>query len=239
MKIRKGFGLVAATALASAAAAQALAHESRIISASAGSIRLSVGFAAEPGFEDSFNGVDVILNTYDGPCTETPRGYFGAPVDPSGTATKPEPDKVDLTVEALYLKEAVPPTGPDGTIPPSGILKRLVLTTKAPLKPKFNTPGTFNTHFRPTHPGTYGFHIYGTVFAGPNISKNCPGHAAEVPLAKRSVSLNLYFVCSAAGSFSPPSAFNCVETPQTFPGGPTAAYRPNREPQGQYEGVND
>lgn len=241
MKIDKNLGFVLATALASAAVAPAFAHESRLIPATSGSgfIRLTVGFAGEPAWEDSYNGVDVILNTYDAACTETPRGYFGAPIDPSGTATKPEPDKVDLKVEALYLKEALPPTGPNGSIPPAGILKRLVLTEESPLAPKFNTPGTFNTHFRPTHPGVYGFHVYGTAFAGPNTSKNCAGHAGEVPLAKRTASINVYFICSAAGSFSPPGSFNCIQTPQTFPGGPNAAYKPNREPHWGHGALND
>jgi hypothetical protein len=230
LKILKTSGLVLAT-LASAAMAPASAHESRLIPATSGSgyIRLTVGFSGEPAFEDTYNGVDVILNTYDSACTETPRGYFGAPIDPSGTASKPEPDKVDLKVEALYLKKAQAPTGPLGSIPPDGILKRLVLTDKEPLGPKFNTPGTFNSYFRPTHPGVYGFHIYGTVFAGPNVSKNCAGHTAEVPLAKRTASFNVYFICSAAGSFTPPGAFNCIEVAQTFPGGPSAAYRPDKE----------
>ncbi len=242
MRIYDKIGLVLATALAAAAGAPATAHESRLIPATSGSgsLRLSVGFAAEPAWEDSYNGVDVILNTYDGPCTETPRGYFGAPIDPARTPLNPgDPtDSVALTVEVLYLKDAVPPTGANGSVPPGGILKRLVLTEKSPLAPKFNTPGTFNTYFRPTHPGFYGFHVYGTVSAGPNISKNCPGHAGEVPLAARTVAFNVYFVCSAAGSFSPPSSFNCVQAPQTFPGGPMAPYKPNRAPHG-HEGLND
>jgi len=241
VRIHKTIGLVLATALASASTAPAFAHESRLIQATSGSgsIRLTVGFAAEPSWEDSYNGVDVILNTYDGACTETPRGYFGAPIDPARaplSAGDPK-DSVALTVEALYLHQAVPPTGPNGSIPPGGILKRLVLTDQSPLAPKFNTPGTFNTHFRPTHPGVYGFHVYGTVSAGPNVSKNCPGHVGEVALAARTASFNVYFVCKA-GSFSPPSSFNCVQAPQTFPGGPMAPYKPNREPNG-HAALND
>lgn len=239
MRLQSKIPFVLAAALAGTSVVPAAAHESRILPASSGSVRLTVGFSVEPAFEDSYNGVDVILNTYDAACTETPRGYFGAPIDPSGTATKPEPDKVDLTVEALYLHQAAPPTGPNGSIPPAGVLRTIVLTQKSPLAPKFNTPGTFNTYFRPTHPGAYGFHIRGTVFAGPSTSKNCPGHAGEVSLAKRSASIDAYFICSAAGSFSPPSSFGCIETAQPFPGDLDDAYEPNRAPGHRHSRLND
>lgn len=230
MNVRNLLIGTAACALVSAFAAETFAHESRLLPATHGKVRLTVGFAAEPAWEDSYNGVDVILNTYDHACHETPNGYYGAPIDPAATANSKEPDKVDLKVDALYLEKPLPPTGTYGSIPPSGVLKTLVLTEKSPLKAKFNTPGTFNTFFRPTHPGTYGFHVYGTIFAGPNVSTRCPGHTAPVPLARRTAHIDAYFICSAAGSFSPPSAFNCVETPQTFPGGPMGAYKPNGQP---------
>jgi hypothetical protein len=231
MKMQKSARTIITLALAAAAAtAPAAAHESRLIPASTGFIRLSVGFAAEPAWEDSYNGVDVILNSYDSACTETPRGYFGAPIDPAGTTSNATPDKVDLEVTVGYLKASVPPTGPNGTIRPGGILKWLVLTDKSPLAAKFNTPGTFNTYFRPTHPGVYGFRVRGTVSTGPKVSKNCPGHTAPVQLAARSATFDVYFVCGEAGSFSPPSHFNCVEAQQTFPGGPFAPYAPDQAP---------
>jgi len=231
MRMQKPERTTLALALAAATAtAPAVAHESRLIPASTGYIRLTVGFSAEPAWEDSYNGVDVILNTYDSPCTETKNGYFGAPIDPAGTATSATPDKVDLNVTVGYLKASVPPTGPYGSGRPGGILNWLVLTDKSPLVPKFNTPGTFNTYFRPTHPGAYGFRVQGTVSSGPKVSTNCPGHAANVPLAARSATFDVYFVCGTAGSFAPPSHFNCVETIQTFPGGPSSAYKPNTAP---------
>jgi hypothetical protein len=232
-----------ATTVLSVAAVSVHAHESRVIKATEGpgSIRLTIGFSGEPAFEDSYNGVDVIINTYDKACTETTRGYFGAPIDPARTPLDPgdTKDTVDLQVEALYLAYANPPTGNYGSIAPTGILKRLVLTDKSPLEAKFNTPGTFNTFFRPTHPGVYGFHIYGTVSAGPNISKNCPGHTEEYRLEVRTATVDVFYVCSESGSYTPPSHFSCVETDQAFPGFLGAAYKPNWERRSYYGYVND
>ncbi len=232
MRIQKPPRMIIVLALAAAASAPALAHESRLIPASTGYIRLTIGFSTEPAWEDSLNGVDVILNTYDSACTETPRGYFGAPIDPDGTATSATPDTVDLRVAALYLEKSLPPTGPNGSVPPGGILKWLIVTDKSPLEPKFGTPGTFSSFFRPTHPGVYGFRIAGTVSSGPKVSTRCPGHTGEVSLAARSATFDVYFICGDEGSFTPPSRFHCVETQQAFPGGPFAPYLPNRAPHG-------
>src|ERR1700730_17883977 len=71
----------------------------------------------------------------------------------------------NLKVQALYLKKAVPPTGPNGSIAPKGIVAKLTITDQSPLAEAFSSPGTYNSYFRPTHPGNattggaYGFHI--------------------------------------------------------------------------------
>ena len=96
--------------------------------------------------------------------------------------------------------------------------------------------------FRPTHPGNattggaYGFHIKGTVHAGPN-SFLCPGEKTPRLLAARDATptIDTYFVCSAAGSLVPPDAFGCVNAIQPFPGEaedgyePNSAFHPNRD----------
>ena len=146
-----------------------------------GKIQLVVGFHVEPAFEDSFNAVDVILSTFDGTCPAPNASVtIGQPIDVDGTVTAKDPDTVNLKVDALYLKKAVPPTGPNGSIAPAGIEAKLTITDRSPLAEGFRNPGTYNSWFRPTHPGNattggaYGFHVYGKVHAGPN-SFSCPG----------------------------------------------------------------
>ncbi len=218
----------------------AFAHEVRILPANNGQIRLVVGFHVEPAFEDSFNAVDVILSTFDGTCPAPNANVsIGQPIDTDGTATASDPDTVNLKVQALYLKKAVPPTGPNGSIAPAGIIAKLTITDKSPLAEGFRNPGTYNSWFRPTHPGNattggaYGFHIKGRVHAGPK-SFSWPGGPLQTLLA-RTATIDTYFVCSAAGSLVPPDAFGCVEAIQPFPGEaedgyePNSAFHPNRD----------
>jgi hypothetical protein len=212
----------------------ALAHELRILPADHGKIQLVVGFHVEPAFEDSFNAVDVILSTFDGACPAPNTSIsIGQPIDADGTMAAKDPDTVKLKVDALYLKKAVPPTGPNGSVAPTGIEAKLTITDRSPLAEGFRNPGTYNSWFRPTHPGNattggaYGFHIHGKVHAGPN-SFSCPGDSVPRSLAARTATINTYFVCSVAGSLVPPDAFGCVEAIQPFPGEAEDGYEPNR-----------
>ncbi|MGH6794935.1 MAG: hypothetical protein ACREDH_07005, partial [Methylocella sp.] len=161
--------------------APAFAHELRILPADHGKISLLVGFHVEPAFEDSFNAVDTILSTFDGACPAPNASVsIGQPIDVDGTMAARDPDTVNLKVDALYLKKAVRPTGPFGSIAPIGIEAKLTITDQSPLKEAFGNPGTYDSYFRPTHPGNattggaYGFHVYGKVHAGPN-SFSCRG----------------------------------------------------------------
>jgi hypothetical protein len=208
------------------------AHETRILPADHGQILLVVGFHAEPAFEDTFNAIDVILSTFDGTCPAPNASInIGQPIDTGGTATAKDPDTVNLKVDALYLKKAAPPTGPFGNIAPAGIIAKLAITDKNPLVELFRGPGTYNSWFRPTHPGdgtkgAYGFRVLGTVHAGPN-SFSCPGESAPRTLAARTAQIKAFFVCGAAGRFSPPGLFNCVEPIQPFPGEAEDGYKAN------------
>src|SRR5579883_1017232 len=227
MKKKNYFAAAACSALALLPFTKALAHEARILPADHGSIQLMAGFHVEPPFEDSFNAADVIVSTYDGMCPGS-----GKAIDVNGTAGAADPDTVNLKVEALYLYKAVRPGGaPIGNIPPAGIEKRLRITDASPLKELYNGPGTYNSWFRPTHPGdgmagAYGFHVYGTVHAGAN-SVTCPG-GSTYQLAARTATIDSYFVCSSAGSLVPPDAFGCVTAIQPFPGTAQDEYRPNQ-----------
>ncbi|MGH6834008.1 MAG: hypothetical protein ACREC9_00330 [Methylocella sp.] len=230
MKLSNSVAVAATSVFALASIAPAFAHESRILPANNGQIRLVVGFHAEPAWEDSFNAIDVILSTYDGACpAPNSRSFLGQPIDTGGTATNPDPDTVNLRVTALYLKKAVPPTGPNGSIAPKGIEARLTITDKYPLGELFGGPGTYNSWFRPTRPGdgingAYGFRIVGTVHAGPN-SASCPGGPVQ-PLAARTARINTFFVCRE-GSLNPTASFHCIEAIQPFPGRIEDGYVPN------------
>jgi hypothetical protein len=215
----------------------ALSHELRLLPlnpAIGGPLKISllVGHHVEPAFEDSFNAVDVILSTFDGTCPAPNASIsIGQPIDTDGTATAKDPDTVNLQVDALYLKTAVPPTGPFGSSPPSGIITQRTLTNQSPLKEAFGNPGTYDSYYRPTHPGdgtkgAYGFYVHGMVHAGPK-SFTCPGGTPQ-PLAARTAKINAYFVCGPAGSFTPPDNFGCVTAIQPFPGEAEDGYEPNK-----------
>jgi methionine-rich copper-binding protein CopC len=101
---------------------------------------------------------------------------------------------VNLQVDALYLFKSVPPTGPFGSIAPVGIITQLTLTNQFPLQEAFSSPGTYDSYYRPTHPGNgtkgaYGFHVYGTVHE--RLVKSDP--PARAVLATAPKELRLWF----------------------------------------------
>lgn len=219
MKLKRTLLLINAMVLSSSMLSSAVAHESRIVPASTGSIRVTVGFSSEPALEDSQNGLDLFLFTYDGKCKKDPTDFYGNPIfNAAGTG-----DFVNLTADALYLKNAAPPTGPSGSTPPPGIIKSLQITNKSPLSRVFNDPGHYRSFFRPTNPGgpvtggAYGFHVYGTVHAKAS-EYQCEGDPAPTKIPARWAKIDTYWVCSAKGSFTPPAAFGCVQALQPFPG---------------------
>jgi hypothetical protein len=233
MKVSSTVALAASSVLALGSIAPAFAHELRILPANHGKISLLVGHHVEPAFEDSFNAVDVILSTFDGACPAPNTSIsIGQPIDADGTMAAKDPDTVNLQVDALYLFKSVPPTGPFGSIAPVGIITQLTLTNQFPLQEAFSKPGTYDSYYRPTHPGNgtkgaYGFHVYGTVHAGPN-SFSCPTDTTPRTLAARTATINAYYVCGPAGSFTPPDNFGCVTAIQHFPGDARDGYEPNR-----------
>jgi hypothetical protein len=231
MKMKQTLLAAGAIAASSVLFGSAIAHESRVLPASVNNIRLTIGFHAEPAFEDAYNGLDVILYSYDGACAD-PTDFWGNPIDTRGTAGNADPDTVSLTADALYLKNQTPPTGPNGSVAPAGILKTLAITNASPLKASFSDPGTYTSYFRPTNPGgtasggAYGFHIKGTVHAGPSTYK-CEGEASDHALAARTATIDAYFICGA-GTFSPGHSFNCIEAIQSFPGKASDGYEPSK-----------
>lgn len=235
MKFSQFGAFAAVLSMTTALTAPGYAHEERRYPlGTTKQISMFIGFSAEPAFEDSFNGVDVILSSFDGYCPdgEATQDAIEAPISTRGTASLSDKDTVSLEVDALYLKQVVKPTGPLGENTLPGILARKTLTTAMPLREAFGEPGVFNTHFRPTHPGNptdgggYAFYIKGTVHAGPKTA-TCPDGSTH-NLTPRTVSIDSYFVCSLGllrGSF------NCVQPLQSFPGRPKDAYEPNRAPR--------
>jgi len=216
------------------------AHEARELTASKNWVDLTVGFSNEPAFEDTFNGVDVILAVDDGDCPAAPAGvdirhagaqHITAPIDTNAG------DTVNLQVEALYLNTAVRPTGAGGNslLPLANILKRLTITTAYPLKGKWGAAGTYNSYFRPTNPGpgtgansgAYAFHIFGNVSATAKSSTSCGGPAKS--MAARTAKINSYFVCGPNGTMSVSGSYNCVKTIQPFPGTAQEGYQPSRK----------
>jgi hypothetical protein len=67
----------------------------------------------------------------------------------------------------------------------------------------------------------------GTVHAGLK-SFSCPTDTTPRTLAARTATINAYYVCGPAGSFTPPDNFGCVTAIQHFPGDARDGYEPNR-----------
>lgn len=239
MKMRYFGAFTAALSMTSALVAPVFAHEERRYPLTGTEqVSLFIGFLEEPAFEDSFNGVELFLSSFNGYCPggEPTQDAIEAPISPRNTASLTNKDTVNLTIEALYLKTPVKPGGSLGETAPAGILARSLLTTTAtPLKEQFGEPGAFAVHFRPTHPGNvtdggaYGFYISGTIHAGPKTA-TCPENlgGGSYTLAERTVSVNSYFVCSKGVLRG---AFNCVEAIASFPGRPKDGYEPSKAPK--------
>lgn len=235
MKMRYLGAYGAALMMTTALSAPGFAHEERRYPLGATQqVSLFIGFSTEPAFEDSYNGVELFLSSFDGFCPngEATQDAKEAPISTRGTANLPDKDVVDMKIDGLYLKKVVKPGGGLGEIAPPGILARASLTKASPLSERFGEPGAFATHFRPTHPGNetdggaYGFYIKGTIHAGPKEAA-CPD-GSTYPLAPRTVSVNSYFVCNAGVLRG---RFNCVAPLQSFPGRPDDGYEPSRAPR--------
>jgi hypothetical protein len=267
MKMRKIGAYLAALALTSSLIAPGFAHEERRyplnnwvggINPAAnqqaggsggdqglGQISIFVGFHAEPAFEDTYNGVDVIMTSFRGWCPNTHDKNAIETV----LSKRANGDTVNLDVDAFYYPTASKPTSLGNLPPPVSPIASLTLTKVSPLKELFGENGTYNTYFRPTHPatsgivvppattpgvgalGAYGFHVYGTVKAKASTA-TCPAEpdfgiaetTYNIP-ATGDVAIDAYYVCGAGGGLT--GSFNCVLQSQPFPGKLPDAYSPN------------
>ena len=59
-------------------------------------------------------------------------------------------------------------------------------------------------------------------------SFSCPTDTTPRTPAARTATINAYYVCGPAGSFTPPDNFGCVTAIQHFPGDARDGYEPNR-----------
>ncbi len=222
--------LAIAIALTPALHGFAQAHEGRMITdAMTGkAIGLTVGWHVEPALEDGYNAVDVILKQVDvAACNGKD---VSVPIDTAASAG----DTVDLNVDVIYLRQSVRPGGSASSAkndPPQGVISGLTITRTSPLKELFGAPGTYNSWFRPTHPGSgdagagaYGFRVYGTVKA---TAKTVACEKDNYSLAARQFTLDTWFVCGAVGSMSLGKSFSCVTTIQPFPGKAEDGYKPS------------
>jgi len=231
--MKHGKIFAANAAVIALSAGPVLAHEERLLPASVNQVEIYVGHHVEPAFEDSFNAVDVILSSYDGLCSDGVT-KIKAPVDVNGTNGA---DAVNLNVDGLYLRKSVKPGGTYGNVAPTGILRQATLTIASPLFEVFNSPGTYDTSLRPTHPGygvsppahpgAYAYHVYGTISVSQK-SSTCPDGSVNT-LQARTASIDAYFVCGPNGTINPTGdAFGCITQIQPFPGTLQDGYQPNR-----------
>lgn len=220
-----------ATALGAATALTipAMAHESRLIPASKGNVRVTVGFLAEPAFEDSFNGLDLFLYTFDGRCPTDSSDFYGNPITSA--------EIINVQAEAIYFDKGAPPTGPLGSALPVGVnvLKTLKISNKSPVSRVYGDPGHYHSFYKPTHPGNpeqggaYGFHVWGAVKTQPS-EHACAGDAKPKPIPARFAKFDTYWVCEAPFSDGNPEnrgRFNCIDPVQVFPGTKLDGYDPN------------
>lgn len=240
MKIKRHLTAATALTLSGALAAPVFAHESRIFPASKNSIRVTVGFLGEPAFEDTFNGLDLFLFTFDKRCPNDPTDFYGNPI----TAA----EIVKIKAEAVYLDKSAPPTGKLGfQIPKDAtILKRLEISKKSPVGGVFGDPGHFHSWFKPTHPGfaggdeggagaptaggAYGFRVEGEV----NTKESeyaCEGDSTPTKIPARKAKFSSYWICGAGfrdGTPESRGAFSCIQPIQVFPGDDVDGYAPNK-----------
>lgn len=232
MKSKRYLALATALAASGAMLAPAFPHESRVLPASTGSIRLSVGFNVEPAFEDSYNGLDLFLFTFDGRCPIDKTDFFGNAITSA--------EVTSVHAEALYLDKSAPPTGTLGSLPPTAatILKKQEISIKSPVKGVFGDPGHYKSFFRPTHAstdnnrGAYGFHVWGTV-STQETSYTCDADS-DTPTTQiipaRTAPFDNYWICGAAlegGTTEERGSFGCISPVQAFPGSAKDGYQPN------------
>jgi hypothetical protein len=130
--------------------------------------------------------------------------------------------------EILYSNNPLPIIHTAGDIP-TGTLVVDTLVPHGPVNPtlieekfgsanlKFSASGPeYNNHFLPVKPGSYGFHIKGTIQvkasniatgAGGLDTQGVPGTNKAPPL----VSFNGYFICGTGSQDAPRTAFGCVD----------------------------
>jgi len=111
-------------------------------------------------------------------------------------------DTVDLQVKVLLLEDEDPA---------ADILAAARLQDA--LTQDFADSSRYNAWFKPTHSGAYAFRITGRM--------------AEKGREAEAQTISATFVCGK-GTQNPPSRFNCVADPQTFPGTAQDGYRNNR-----------
>ncbi|MCI0599262.1 MAG: hypothetical protein L0Y50_07230 [Beijerinckiaceae bacterium] len=251
--------LLAFTALAAPAVflGSAFAHESRIIPASTGHVRVTVGFHAEPAFEDvAINGLDLFLFTFDGRCPIDTTDFFGNAIT--------QAEITSIKTEVLYLDKSAMPTGTLGSSPPT--LAKILKKADTPARGVFGEPGNYHSNFIPTHPGAppapdphgaasspqtapetykpkhdgaYGFYVEATV--NTQESEYTCDADSTTPTKKtipaRTTTFKSYWICGT-GAFrdgTPESrgAFSCVNPAPTFPGNAEDAYEPNKPFKGR------
>ncbi|MCI0466922.1 MAG: hypothetical protein L0Y57_07965 [Beijerinckiaceae bacterium] len=227
----------------------AFAHESRIIPASTGHVRVTVGFHGEPAFEDSFNGLDLFLFTFDGRCPIDITDFFGNAIT--------QAEITSIKTKVLYLDKSAPPTGTLGSSPPT--LATILKEADSPVRGVFGEPGNYHSQFIPTHPGfppglpphgpvsqgaapfspkpkidgAYGFYVEATV--NTQESEYTCDADSSTPVTKtipaRTATFKSYWICGTGFKDGTPESrgsFSCVNPAPTFPGGPGDAYEPNK-----------
>ena len=129
----RAFVAIAASALSLAIAAPAFAHMHREV----GRFETTVGWVEEPAFGGFRNAVQISIARPAAGGDEHAEGEE----DPGTPVTDAK-----LQVEVIF-------GGPDGTTKTEGL----------ELAPAFGSPGEYQAFLIPTEPGTYTFHIFGTI----------------------------------------------------------------------------
>ncbi len=152
------------------------AHETRLIGDNE-EYKIVIGFDNEPAFEDVINSPVLIIS----------RASDDKPIDDS----LEKPDIVDLQLEVEFR---------DAETFDSAILDSAML---AKPRKKFGTENTYKSSFKPTHDGTYAFHVTGV------ISDESDPQAGPLNVDET-------FVCGEGSQSA--HGFGCVQDPQIFPG---------------------
>lgn len=139
MNTNKIIVLAAGIAFSGSFAGTAWAHEGRVLD---GRYQVFVGFLDEPAFEDTRNGFDFFVSTFDpNPANQRSVNMRDVPTD-----------KLDLKVTAEFLET-------------DDFNARVIASRplRSPLKQAFGTNNRYRIFFRPTIAGAYGFHIVGSI----------------------------------------------------------------------------